>query len=268
MKSKITFTKKDFVVVFGCVVFLLANIGAVSSGGRKRAKEVVCLSNLRQWGAVFAMDVEENDGYFYSGQGSAGYWWIRDLDEAYRDWKSMRIWFCPQAKRPLIDEHGKPTGELSVFSAWGIFSGMDLGPNGIAGSYGINGYVLAIPTNGTFEGGVPARDGWRTPNVPGAGDVPVFLDALRLDLWPLEEQPPAGYEFAAWTGNSMARCCINRHNGSINGLFMDWSARKIGLKELWTLNWHRSFNACGPWTKCGGVQSEDWPQWMRNLKDY
>jgi len=49
---------------------------------------------------------------------------------------------------------------------------------------------------------------------------------------------------------------------------MDWAARKIGLKELWMLNWHRSFNIQGPRTKAGGVRSSDWPEWMRKFKDY
>jgi prepilin-type processing-associated H-X9-DG protein len=62
--------------------------------------------------------------------------------------------------------------------------------------------------------------------------------------------------------------CVNRHNGYTNGLFMDWSVRKIGLKELWTLKWNRNFDTAGPYTKAGGVLPEDWPQWMRGFKDY
>jgi prepilin-type processing-associated H-X9-DG protein len=53
---------------------------------------------------------------------------------------------------------------------------------------------------------------------------------------------------------------INRHDGYINGLFMDWSVRKIGLKELWTLKWHHKCDTRG-W-------SGEWPEWMRNFKDY
>ena len=49
---------------------------------------------------------------------------------------------------------------------------------------------------------------------------------------------------------------------------MDWSVRKVGLKELWTLKWHHEYDTAGPWTKAGGVQPEDWPQWMRSFKDY
>jgi len=66
----------------------------------------------------------------------------------------------------------------------------------------------------------------------------------------------------------MARCCINRHEGAVSCLLVDGSVRKVGLKELWTLKWHRSFNTAGPWTKAGGVQREDWPAWIRDFKDY
>ena len=44
----------------------------------------------------------------------------------------------------------------------------------------------------------------------------------------------------------------------VNGLFLDWSVRKVGLKELWTcsggiaeFNHGRAF-----WTKAGGVQRD------------
>jgi hypothetical protein len=50
--------------------------------------------------------------------------------------------------------------------------------------------------------------------------------------------------------------------------FIDLSARRVGLKELWTLKWHRRFNTAGRWTKAGGVRPSDWPQWIRRFPDY
>jgi len=66
----------------------------------------------------------------------------------------------------------------------------------------------------------------------------------------------------------MKHFCIDRHNGFINHLFLDWSVRPVGLKELWTFKWHREFDVRGPWTKAGGIQTADWPEWMRKFKDY
>ena len=83
-------------------------------------------------------------------------------------------------------------------------------------------------------------------------------------------EPPSyeGYFIRSLSRPDMAKCCIDRHNGGINSLFLDWSIRKVGLKELWTLKWDEDFDTAGPWTKSGGVSPEDWPKWMRGFKDY
>ena len=66
----------------------------------------------------------------------------------------------------------------------------------------------------------------------------------------------------------MKSVCINRHNGYINMLFLDFTVRKVGLKELWMLKWHNRFDISGAWTTIGGVEPGDWPEWMRSFKDY
>jgi hypothetical protein len=50
--------------------------------------------------------------------------------------------------------------------------------------------------------------------------------------------------------------------------FLDFSVKKAGLKELWTFKWHRAYPQAGPWTMAGGVQTTDWPDWMKRYKDY
>ena len=49
---------------------------------------------------------------------------------------------------------------------------------------------------------------------------------------------------------------------------LDGSARRVGLKELWTLKWHWEFNTAGPYTLAGGTRPEDWPAWMQGFKTY
>jgi prepilin-type processing-associated H-X9-DG protein len=36
---------------------------------------------------------------------------------------------------------------------------------------------------------------------------------------------------------------IDRHSdGTINVLFMDWTVRKVGIKENWKLKWHKRWD--------------------------
>jgi prepilin-type processing-associated H-X9-DG protein len=260
-------------VTVGCIVLACLTVGAVGGSGRRRAKAIVCQSNLRQWGGIFQGYLERNEGQFFSGApGTPGYWWPRDLDEEHRNWKQTRIWFCPEATVPMQDEEGRLAAFHPVFTAWGVYETWDLGPNGIAGSYTLNGYCIIPggqhpPTY--YSSGVRIAEGWHDLDaVPDADTVPLFLDALRFDVWPRARDAPPTDELAAWSGNLMARCCINRHDGAVNSLFVDGSVRKVGLKELWTLKWHREFNTGGPWTQAGGVQAGDWPVWMREFRDY
>ena len=82
------------------------------------------------------------------------------------------------------------------------------------------------------------------------------------------DTPPA-YDGQLWNDDAqMGRYCLDRHSGFVNGLFLDFSARKIGLKELWTLKWHKSYDQAGPHTRAGGAVAEDWPEWLRRFKDY
>jgi hypothetical protein len=80
---------------------------------------------------------------------------------------------------------------------------------------------------------------------------------------------PAAFN-GQWVGASheMKHFAIDRHNAFVNQLFMDWSVRRLGIKELWTLKWHRQYPTNGAWTIAGGAQPGDWPEWMRKFKDY
>jgi len=268
----------DLGVLILCGAFTLLAIGAAGENGRRRAKEIGCQANLHEWHGVLQKYIDPNGRFISGDQGSPGYWWVAYLSDQDKDWKRTKIWFCPTNSGPVVDESGRAARELTIFNAWGVFKidYPNLGPNGVAGSYGLNGYVIPLDQrNGafrpprTYESGVAAVDGWRDLRaVPNASTVPMFVEALRFDLWPQPTEAPASNEWAAWTGSMMSRCCINRHDGAVNCLFVDGSVRKVGLKELWTLKWHQSFNTTGPWTKAGGVLPTDWPEWIRPLKDY
>ena len=275
MAKRRGFTLIELLVVIAIIALLMSILMPALNKVRQQGRMVACLANQKQWNLNAAMFTETNDGKFWkSDNATPGYWFPRYMDNSLKDWVTNKTWFCPSAQKPITDKYNVTVNTLNIYNAWGIFKGTDLGPNGIAGSFGINGYCLipqAAPGSSpmkTYESGVSTSEGWQTAGGKNANEVPWWIEALRFDLWPLPTDRPADNEFAAWSGNLMARCAINRHQGHLTAAFLDWSVRKIGIKEVYTLKWHKNFNQRGPWTRAGGVRDEDWPDWIRPFKDY
>ena len=140
------------------------------------------------------------------------------------------------------------------------------------GSYGLNDHARAGPVSpgpwGPGTGGPFGTD----PKGREAANTPVYLDCALYGLGgdsPNAGPPPYEGCFVGTPKSSLWFSCINRHGGgTANCLFLDWSVRKVGLKELWTLRWSYIFDTGNAWTKRGGVEPEDWPQWMRRFRDY
>ncbi|HON91422.1 MAG TPA: prepilin-type N-terminal cleavage/methylation domain-containing protein [Sedimentisphaerales bacterium] len=279
MSGRRGFTLIELLVVIAIIAILMAILMPSLSRVRDQARQVNCMANLRNWNLAFNMYINENNGNFYSGTTDQGYWWVLQLSEKEQDWKQNEMWFCPTATKPIYNESGVQAATLNIYNAWGIFKSPTsqtykgktyvMNKNGVNGSFALNGYLLSIPTTGTFEGGVPAKYGFRKiSEAKNPNNIPVMMDGLRFDTWPLENQAPAQQEHAAWSSNNMGRVCINRHRGFTDVSFADWSVRKTGLKELYTLQWHQAWNVNGPFTKAGNVNPESWPEWLRPHKEY
>jgi len=263
------FTLIELLVVIAIIALLMAILMPALARVREQGKTVRCAANLRQWNLTFAMYVDESGGKFPSGTSAQGFMWVDQMPPPMLNWKENPIWFCPTATQPRWNIDGSENPRFYNYSAWGVYADAHAGPFGIAGSYGINGYVLSTLPGTTFEGGRRTDDNWRTPHVQNANNVPLFMDAMRFDLWPIAQDPPPTLEDMRWQGtNHMARACTNRHKTFINSAFCDFSVRKVGLKELWVLKWHKTYNVQGPWTKVGGATAEDWPEWMRSFKEF
>ena len=269
MSRRKGFTLIELLVVIAIIALLMAMLMPALQRVRLQAKTTLCQTRVKEWALYFSLYTEDYDGRFQAGVGSGHtYHWFNALRSYYRN--DHEFCCCPTALNPVQDEYGNPTGRFNTFAAWGKFTGQGYAPEGDWGSYGINGWVEDPPSSYTtvyenFE----TVNNWRTTNVKGAGYVPLFFDALRFNVFPRHTDAPPETEDLAWQGTQhMRRACINRHNGFISGAFLDWSVKKIGLKELWTLKWHRAYPTAGPWTKAGGVTNTEWPEWMRRFKDY
>jgi len=254
------FTLVELLVVISILVMLMSLMLPTLARVRKQVNAVACQAKLRQWGQIFKIYTDGNEGrWFY---GNAGNPWFTETFSLWHENPSMAL--CPMATR-----RPQPwPGFWDAFSAskGDMVLGMD--PSGvlISGpySYGFNMacFRVARPVPATATGWTKC---WETCDVLGAANVPVLFDCV----WPeTSEDPHWGPPPNPWFDGTGSPACINRHNGGINVLFIDWSVRKVGLKELWTLKWHREYDTAGPWTRRGGVQPEDWPEWMRGFKDY
>jgi prepilin-type N-terminal cleavage/methylation domain-containing protein len=275
------FTLIELLVVIAIIALLMAILMPALNRAKRQASGAACLSNMHQWSLFFSMYTQDNNELFPQGvggvRGGGSNRWPRALRSYHKD--NSEFLCCPMATKPMQDINGQPTGHTGKYAAWGIYTS-EMGyagwpssdQGGIYGSYGINGWA-ANPEPGSARGDDASTKGkyWRTVNVRGQSRIPVLLGATRYNGLPEPTDEPPGYDGMWWDegkGGRMIRYCLNRHDGFVSGLFMDWSVRRLGLKELWTFRWHRQYATTGPWTKAGGVQPSDWPPWMRHFKDY
>ncbi|MFC1652670.1 hypothetical protein ACFL3F_03015 [Planctomycetota bacterium] len=205
----------------------------------------MCQANLRQWGLVWSMYLNENGEKFSD---MLGHDWMDDLKSYYAD--SNDILFCPMTRKNqriawresvrysvIVDNNGDPVG-----------------------SYALNEWIYNSNASG---GGRAISDYWRHARHKGMNNIPVMGDAAwRSDAQPNDQDLPPEYEGQPRVGvnsSEMRNFCIPRHGNAINVLFMDWSSRQVGLKALWRLKWSQSFNTNAP--------SPEWPDWMAGFSD-
>ncbi|MHC4540119.1 MAG: type II secretion system protein [Planctomycetota bacterium] len=254
MKNRYGFTLIELLVVIAIIALLMAILMPALQRVKKQAKTIMCQSNLKQWGSIFAMYTDDNNGFFPKRTSGSGRW-INVLYDYYSRNEKLRT--CPMTTKIKVPDYPNSVSSTleiggDAFTSWGkigVTSSRPSGeyePAGTWGSYGINHWLYVATQDPLY--GQAAKDYWGTVNVKGSNNIPLFLDCWFWCGGPENDDPPPQYEDHRVTGhtNSMNRFCINRHQQGINGIFLDYSARKVWLKELWRIKWARNFSIAAP----------------------
>ncbi|MFC1635073.1 type II secretion system protein [Planctomycetota bacterium] len=268
IKSK-GFTLIELLVVIAIIALLMAILMPALNRVKGQAQKISCQARLKQWGLIFKLYTDDYDGYFNNRDVTGGLW-MTALQSYYKDDAKMLL--CPTATRLMQNS-----------SDWGTYKAASL--DSYVFSYGINSWTNSVQAD---RGDRMVEWFWKnvqntTTVIPdtrqtggrpiSTNTIPVFGDSTWYDAWPRHTDAPSQTMDAFGIGDrgtsgEMNHFCIDRHNGFVNLVFLDWSARSVGLKELWTLKWNRAYVTNGPWTKAGGARPEDWPVWLRLYKDF
>jgi prepilin-type N-terminal cleavage/methylation domain-containing protein len=267
MKKNKAFTLIELLVVIAIIALLMGILMPALSRVKKEAQNITCRAHLKSWGLCFKLYTDDYEGKFNPGWGvGETALWMNALKSYYKNEDGMLR--CPTAKIVVSNPQ-----DWGTFKSWERTIATASGSSHtFVSSYGINSWTNYMTSD---RGARRVEWFWKTANDAGGlqNNVPVFGDSTWHDGWPMEaDYPPLDMDAFGTgdkgTSNEMQHYCIDRHFGKVNFTFMDWSVRAVGLKELWTLKWHREFNTKGPWTRAGGVQPSDWPQWMSTYSDY
>ncbi|MEX2213217.1 MAG: type II secretion system protein [Phycisphaeraceae bacterium] len=225
------FTIVEMLLVISLITLLISMLMPALGKSRRAARAMLCSSQAAQLTWAVQQFVDQNQGKMFPFIHLPKMYWIGRVLPYLND--DDRILICPETT-------GNSGGLGNAHLNWGPIGGW--GDNK-AGSYGMNLWLLSVGDYSNDPNMIQAGYHRNLDHTPS--DTPVFGDSQwvgawpdDIDTWPTNTITPPNSHLR---GFFMSRFCIDRHDEAINVSFRDGSARRVRLRDLWQLKWHRTF---------------------------